>query len=368
MVIAKFKLVFKKSLLFNIGIVCVFLFCAMTYFVCRNELFGERNKWHYGQNDYLVMGQFNYELASNDISTWVDSWSKVVESQNIIVAVPNCESEDYPEMKFSSYLCYVHQWPKYDLGRGWFTPYINIAKVLKASEKKGILYVHDDMVITSSLRKKLGESTWFIALPSHAVIKIYKNGTTSSLKECEIMQNKHIVKLPKCRKMQDNYYWTGKMGIDDGKVNYPPKSNPEFEGCHKTFINIMNDPDVSPFLQESNTDGAFINVIYGQADLLYAFFNNSVEKKYFINLLDLFAKHRLFLECAIPTAALMMKEKFGVNIYYPKLCTRWDKYRTDIKSLVKYCEEKNHDHEAYHPIKLSKASNWSFYFEKIYHM
>ena len=69
MVIAKFKLVFKKSLLFNIGIVCVFLFCAMTYFVCRNELFGERNKWHYGQNDYLVMGQFNYELASNDIST-----------------------------------------------------------------------------------------------------------------------------------------------------------------------------------------------------------------------------------------------------------------------------------------------------------
>ena len=111
-----------------------------------------------------------------------------------------------------------------------------------------------------------------------SILKIYKNGTTSTLKECEIMQNNHIVKLPKCRKMQDNYYWTGEMGIEEGMVRYPPKSNTGFVGCHKIFINIMNDPDVSPFLQQSNTDDAFINVPYGQADLLYAFFNNSIEK------------------------------------------------------------------------------------------
>ena len=368
MVIAKCKLIFKSSLLFKIAIACVFLFCVSTYFVCRSELFNERNEWDGNQDDYLVMGQFNYKLASKYITTWVDSWSKVVESQNIIVAVPDCESQDYPKLKSSNYLCYVHKWPQYDLRKGWFTPYINIAKVLKASEKRGILYVHDDMVINSSLRKKLGESTWFIALPSHAVIKIYKNGTTSTIKECEIIQNKQIVKVPKCRKMRDNFYWTGKMGIEEGMVRFPPKPNPGFVGCHKTFVNIMNDPDVSPYLQQSNTNGAYINVLYGQADLLYAFFNNSIQKEYFINILDLFAKHRLFLECAIPTAALMMQERFGVNIYYPKLCTRWDKYRNDIKRLVQYCEEKNHDHEAYHPIKLSKASNWSFYFEKIYHM
>ena len=362
------KFISKTRTFFNILITCVLLYCVVTYLVKRMDLFDESIQQLDSKNDFLVMGQFNYELPSQYISTWVDSWSKAVESKNIIVAVPNCELQDYPDMTSSIYLCYVHKWPNYDLGRGWFTPYINIAKVLKSSEKRGFLYVHDDMVITSSLRKKLGETTWFIALPSHAVIKIHKNGTTSTSNECEIMQNKQIVKLPKCRKMRDTFYWTGETGMEEGVVRFPPKSNPEFEGCYKTFINIINDPDASHFVQQSNTGGAFINVQYGQADLLYVFFQNSIQKEYFINILDLFAKHRLFLECAIPTAVLMMKEKFGVNIYYPKLCTRWDKYRTNIKRLVQYCEEKDYDHEAYHPIKLSKDSNWSFYFEKIYHM
>lgn len=116
--IAKCKLIFKSSLLFKIVIACVFLFCVSTYFVCRSELFNERNEWDGNQNDYLVMGQFNYKLASKYITTWVDSWSKVVESQNIIVAVPDCQSQDYPKLKSSNYLCYVHKWPQYDLRKG----------------------------------------------------------------------------------------------------------------------------------------------------------------------------------------------------------------------------------------------------------
>ena len=141
-------------------------------------------------------------------------------------------------------------------------------------------------------------------------------------------------------------------------------------GCKRTFIEIMNDPDVSEFLHQSSNENAFINVLTGQSDILYAYFHNNQQKEYFTNILGLFAKHKLFLECAIPTAVLMMKEKFGVKIYDANLCTIWNYARSDPDTFIQNCKnKKDHRHyEAYHPVKLGKAKNWSTYFEKIYHL
>ena len=168
---------------------------------------------------------------------------------------------------------------------------------------------------------------------SHDIIKIYKNGTISS---------------------KDTFH----------------QQWPHWNGCLTTFIEIMNDPANSAFLHELNNDAAFINAQFGQSDLLYAYFPNLQQKEYLINILGLFAKHRLFLECAIPTAVLMMKEKFGIQIYDAQLCTSWDYggARSDPDKLIQNCDKsKDHHHyEAYHPIKLSRNSNWSLYFEKIY--
>ena len=139
-------------------------------------------------------------------------------------------------------------------------------------------------------------------------------------------------------------------------------------GCNKIFNDIMKDPDMSIYLDETNdNDEPFLNVQCGQSDFLFPFFPNSKQKEYFINILELFAKHKLFLECAIPTAVLMMNEKFGVKVYNAHLCTRWDKYRSDPNELIKACEP-NHDYEAFHPIKLGINSNWSMYFKKIYRL
>ena len=131
---------------------------------------------------------------------------------------------------------------------------------------------------------------------------------------------------------------------------------------------MINDPGMLPFLHESNDEEAFINVECGQTDFLYAFFSNSMQKEYFITILELFDKYQLFLECAIPTAVLMMVEEFGVKVYNVTLCTSYDESRYNPKRLFKICEEDpKHDYDAYHPIKLSKADNWSKYFERIYH-
>ena len=73
------------------------------------------------------------------------------------MAVPDCESHDYPKMNPTSYLCYKSD-------SCFYSPYINIAKILKASDASGILYIHDDMLITSSLRRKLGKTDWVISL------------------------------------------------------------------------------------------------------------------------------------------------------------------------------------------------------------
>ena len=141
-------------------------------------------------------------------------------------------------------------------------------------------------------------------------------------------------------------------------------------GCLRTFIEIINDPSNSAFLHESNDDDASIKAQFGQSDLLYAYFPNHQQKEYFINILGLFARHKLFSECAIPTAVLMLNERFGIHIYDAHLCTSWDYggARSDPDELIQNCDRnKDHHHyEAYHPIKLSRNSNWSLYFEKIY--
>ena len=308
------------------------LILVCTLLSLPNDLLPQMLHIQESEKHFLMMGQFNYHLTSIDISTWIDAWSKVIETKDIIMAVTDCESHDYPIINSSSYLCYKSD-------SGYYSPYINIAKVMKKSDTSGILYIHDDMLITSSLRKKLGKSSWVITSDigsqSHDIIKIYKNGTVST---------------------NDTFH----------------KQWPHWNGCLGSFIEIINDPDMSVFLHASNSEAAFIHAKFGQSDLLYAYFPNNLQKEYFINILGLFAKHKLFLECALPTAVLVMKERFGIQTYDAHLCTSWDYggARSDPDKLIQNCdEEKGHHHyEAYHPIKLSRNSNWSLYFDRIYNL
>ena len=134
---------------FYILIACGLLILAYTLLSLRNERIDRQPQMlqvRIVKNSFLMMGQFNYNLTSNNISTWIDSWSKVIEAKDIIMAVPDCASHDYSKIHSSNYLCYESDY-------GYYSPYINIAKVLKISDISEILYIHDDMLISSSLRK-----------------------------------------------------------------------------------------------------------------------------------------------------------------------------------------------------------------------
>lgn len=249
----------KKSIAYFTLTVCVFLFAVKTSLNVQNKLSLNLTQSYDNQKHLSLMGQFNYKLSLNYMS------------KDIIMAVPDCESHGYPKLNSSSYLCYKSDY-------GFYSPYVNIAKVLKTSENSGILYIHDDMLITSSLRKKMVKAYWVIAKPGYDGIKLYKNGTT-------ITNNTSL---------QNWIHWMGTVKYGD-RI-----------GCFRVFNDIMNDPDMSNFLHKTNNDEPFLNVQCGQSDFLYAFFPNSKQKEYFVNILELFAKYKLFLECAIPTAVLII--------------------------------------------------------------
>ena len=270
--------------------------------------------------NFSLLGQFNYD--SNNISTWTKSWSKLVDPNDIIIAVPNSSCHKNPSISPSRYLCYQQD-------NGFYSPYINIAKALRMGKHKAILFVHDDMILTSSLWKKLGKTNWITARQfwrRHDTIKIYKNGSTS---------------------VDSTWSW--------------------WKMCYNSFTNLMQDSDFATYLHASRNGDQFINVRHGQSDMLYAYFLNDEQERYFLDILDLFAKHKLFLECALPTAVLMMEEKFGLRVYTAPLCTSWDygNVRKDADKMIQYCAKKKHIHEAYHPIKISKYNNWTGYFDEL---
>ena len=145
------------------------------------------------------------------------------------------------------------------------------------------------------------------------------------------------------------------------------QSWPYWNGCHEAFNKILDDKDISPYLHESETEDSFINVRFGQSDMLYSYFFNFAQKEYFWKLLKLCSKNELFLECALPTAVLMMQEKFGIEVHKAALCTSWQysMVRSNPDLLIQSCEEEDRDYEAYHPIKLGTSSNWPLYFDKL---
>ena len=146
-------------------ITCVVFIYVITLLSTPNEIYLDMTKNNETQNQLLLIGQFNYNLTSKNISTWIYSWSKVFDKKNIIMAVPDCDLHDYPKMYSQNYLCYRSE---ESIGTGWFSPYQNIIKILKTTEWRRFLYVHDDMLIKSSLLKKLGNTYW--ALPKYAAI------------------------------------------------------------------------------------------------------------------------------------------------------------------------------------------------------
>ena len=134
--------------------------------------------------------------------------------------------------------------------------------------------------------------------------------------------------------------------------------------CHNSFMNMINDPRFQPYLSEPKSENSFFNASFGPSDMLYVYFDTDEQRSAFLDLVDLFAENKLFLECAVPTLISLMRQRFKIKVHVAILCTDWYELRGNAKKLIGTCLKKGR-HEIFHPIKISENSDWSRIFNNV---
>ena len=183
------------------------------------------------------------------------------------------------------------------------------------------------MLLSSSVLRKIGGTEWLATNVNAKKFAIYKNSTSESIKDAPT-------------------WWV------------------HWKGCIATFLKMFNDSRLKPFKHKSVHQDSFINMKQGQSDMLYAYLPRE-QKLAFLNLLELFSEYKLFLECAIPTAVLLMQEKFDIALKSIPLCTFWNGLRGKPKEMIEKCGKDIVIHGAYHPIKISVNHDWARHFDDI---
>ena len=316
--IKRFSVYYYVLIIFKVSLFVLFVFINTKTYSSTTKLRPDIDRF----SDIVLMGQFNY--INNNISTWSDTWSQFF--KNIVIAAP----QDTPkqELKLGNYMFY-------ESDKGYFSPYVNMARVIKENEGiRGLLYVHDDLLISGSILRKIGGTEWILTDydKSDNLIKVYQNGSF-------ISNNRQIFSGHK----------------------YFRKAWPAWKQCHGNLTNMFDDQRITPYLSEPKSANPYLTARFGPSDMLYTFFSSTEHKNAYLEIMDMFTEHDLFLECAIPTAVSMMNERFGIKVHSAVLCTDWHNLRGNAKMIKKCVKEGRY--EVFHPIKISQHRNWRNYFD-----
>ena len=105
-------------------------------------------------------------------------------------------------------------------------------------------------------------------------------------------------------------------------------------------------------------------LILWSSDMLYVYFDTDEQRSAFVDLVDVFAENKLFLECAFPTLVSLMRQRFMIKVHLAILCTDWYELRGNAKKLIGTCLKKG-AHEIFHPIKISEHRDWPRIFHNV---
>ena len=265
-----------------------------------------------------LLGQFNWNTTQSQVSEWVRMWSKVFPMSTSILAVP-LDRTVFHQNTIQDKA--VPEFVRYTPDKGWFSPILNLMYAIeKSSTMQGVLYVHDDMILSSALLTHIGTETWVATFNPEDRLRWLRNGT-----------------------------FTGKK---------PPLKWVWWQQeCVSPLQKIASDPEMDSFWAENDS----LPLAWGQSDMLYVNTVNPMQMAAFTTLLKIFARHKLFLECAMPSAVAIMQEKYAVRVHWAALCTDWG-FKRPYPSIWSCINDKHH--EAFHPIKPSDGM-WSHYFQSI---
>jgi len=265
-----------------------------------------------------LLGQFNCNTRQSQVSEWVRMWSKVFPVSNAMLAVPQ-DRTSFHQNTIQNRA--VPEFVRYIPDKGFYSPMSNLIYAIEeSSTMQGVLYVHDDMILSSALLTHIGKDTWVATFNADDRFRWLRNGT-----------------------------FTGTM---------PPASWVWWQrDCVSHLKNIASDPEMHQFWGENGS----LPIAWGQSDMVYVNTVHPIQMAAFTTLLAIFARHKLFLECAIPSAVAIMQEKYAVRVHWAALCTDWG-YTRPYPSMWSCIADKHRD--AFHPIKPSDGM-WSHYFQSI---
>jgi len=233
-----------------------------------------------------LLGQFNWNTSQNQLKAWRTAWSGVVTGP-LHPYVPNGKTGEGST--------------PYAGDMGWFSPYHNLATELRGTTVgDAVLYAHDDLLVAHDTVRSLG-TEW--ASTDH-------------------------VRFPYFEKDEHWFWWDTCKDSLQGIIK------------NGTVESIINTPLI--------LDGPNTFLHKGQSDMLYVKNNNATINAIFCDLLDAFYKHKLFLECAIPTALHIMRHHYGVAVRTLTLCTDWSEHvRTNMTRAPCYTNK----FDVLHPVK-----------------
>ena len=224
-------------------------------------------------------------------------------------------------------------------------------------------------MISGSIFEKLGGSEWIMA-KDHS----YLNHVT---KPNDIMHYNIRKNIAHSTTEMNKLYKNGTLFSKRAKFY---KNWPHWPGCHKAFVSMFDDERLKPFLSRTeDSNDPFLSIKTGQADMLYFHLPSTEQKNAFLDILDLFLEHKLFLECAIPTAVSLMQTMFGFQTHHANLCSVWGSLREKlnkigpkvysklVREMIQMCVSRNVSSpfskmDIIHPIKINKLDNWKQYF------
>ena len=216
--------------------------------------------------------------------------------------------------------------------------------------------------MTGSALQKIGGTEWVISdehryknnrKDAGQLIRLYDNGTFF-LNCTRINKAGQMVRL----------YNNGSFFLNGNEKQI---SLTRWQLCRRPFQNMYTDPRLNPYRHrhfETKNAHTSIDLKFKQSDMLYVSFQSTEQRDALIDLINLFAKHKLFLDCAIPTMVSMMQERFKIKVHNALLCTSWEYYtiRNNPSRLIQECLARDANFELFHPIKIGRVGNWSKYF------
>jgi hypothetical protein len=233
-----------------------------------------------------LLGQFNWDTSEQKLEVWASAWSGLV--QHLHPYVPNATI--------------AKGVTRYTGDRGYVSPYKNLAAELRGTAVgEAVLYAHDDLLVAPDTVKSFG--TAWASMPPRAFPWPTKGNLT--------------------------WNWWGVCSESLKRII-----------AAGTVESLINTPLV--------LEGSHSILAFGQSDMLYVMNNNATITAMFCDILDAFAEHKLFLECAVPTALRIMQQQYGVAVRNLTLCTDWGQYRGNMTTAPCYAEN---NFDVLHPVK-----------------